>query len=168
LKSKRFLTAILLLLSIGQIATSEAADTDKSITIFLDRGGKLVPVAAVLPWTKHPEERIHDALELLILSDKSYTRTLPKETKVKRIFIDAAKVIYLDFSGELIKNHPGGVWTEVLTVSSICKTIFANFEAHSIRIMADGKELKTLAGHLDLTAPITRERVELWLGEEEI
>jgi hypothetical protein len=167
MKSKKFLIALLLLsaAAAAPAAPVAAADRGREITIFLDREGKLAPVTALLPWTEHTEEKIKFALELLILGDGNYTRTLPKNTKVKRVFIDAAKVIYLDFSKDLVKDHPGGVWTETLTVTSICKTLFANFEAHSIRILADGKELNTLAGHIDLNAPITREKVELWLGE---
>lgn len=157
---KRFFITALLLLSTGP---ATASDADREITIFLDKKGNLTPVKTLLPWTEHIEERIKGTLELLILGDESYTRTLPKNTKVKRIFIDAAKVIYLDFSKNLIKDHPGGVWTETLTVTSICKTLFANFEAHSIRILVDGKEVHTLAGHIDLTEPITREMVELWI-----
>lgn len=165
MKIRRSAVTAFLLLSASMAA---AAGTGREITIFLDRDGSLTPVPVVVPWTEHTEERIKESMELLILGETGFTRTLPKGTKIKRVFIDAAKVIYLDFSKELVKGHPGGIWTETLTITSISKTIFANFEAHSIKIMVEGKELKTLAGHIDLKAPLTRERVGLWLGEGEI
>src|SRR5208282_802615 len=49
-------------------------------------------------------------------------------------------------------NHPSGLETESLTVSSICATLHANLpRVGQVRFLVDGQERPTLAGHADLT-----------------
>ncbi|MDH5542882.1 MAG: GerMN domain-containing protein [Nitrospinota bacterium] len=133
--------------------------------IYLENEGRLVPVTIKMPWEEFDEEKIKSVLESLIAGEHEYTRTVPKNTKVKRIFIDATLIVYIDFSGEIVKEHPGGVWTETLTVASICRTVFSNFEVRSVKILVEGKEIETIAGHIDLKRPISRETVSTWLKE---
>jgi hypothetical protein len=66
-------------------------------------------------------------------------------------------VAFLDLSKELVSNHPGGSSAEELTVFSLSQTLVANFPAiKTVRILVEGREIQTLAGHLDLTVPYGR------------
>jgi hypothetical protein len=66
-------------------------------------------------------------------------------------------VAYLDLSQEVVSNHPGGSSAEELTVFSFSQTLLANFPAiKTVNILVEGREVQTLAGHLDLTIPYGR------------
>lgn len=83
--------------------------------------------------------------------------TLPPSTRVLEVFLDGQGTVYADFSKELSTAHPGGVWTEASTVASIVQTLTVNFEAiQKVAILVEGKNVETLAGHVDIWRPLTR------------
>ena len=65
---------------------------------------------------------------------------------------------YVDLSGELQKNHPGGTTNEVLTIYSLVSALTSNLPAVTgVQILIDGREVDTLAGHVDLRRPIEQD-----------
>lgn len=83
--------------------------------------------------------------------------TIPRGVSLRELFITSQGVAYLDLSQELVSNHPGGSSAEELTVFSLSQTLVANFPAvKTVKIIVEGREIQTLAGHLDLTIPYGR------------
>jgi germination protein M len=82
--------------------------------------------------------------------------TLPAETRVIDTFVTAAGTAYVDLSKEASQKHPGGSRGELLTVYSIVNSLSANFPAvRRVQILVDDRQASTLAGHVDLTRPLT-------------
>lgn len=76
--------------------------------------------------------------------------TIPVGTKLRSFYLDKNGVGYADFSKEMIKNHQGGSWGELLTIYSIVNTVTKNFpQIHQVKLLIDGLEVETLRGHLD-------------------
>jgi spore germination protein GerM len=100
-------------------------------------------------------ERAKAALQELIAGPKGEAlRTLPAEVKVRELFIDAQGTAYVDFTQALSHNHPGGSWSEILTIRSIIQTLVANVpEIKQVQILIEGQEVDTLAGHIDIRRP---------------
>jgi len=172
MKALRISTALLLLMLVhasayGQdvLSLPDHDGSRRGYYIYLENEGRLVPVTIKMPWEEFDEAKIKSILESLIAGDSHFTPTIPKKTRVKRVFIDATLIVYIDFSQDIVKDHPGGVWTETLTVASICRSVFSNFEVRSVKILVEGKEIETIAGHIDLKRPISRETVSRWLRE---
>ena len=66
--------------------------------------------------------------------------------------------MYVDLSPEFRQNHPGGTTNEILTVYAIVSALTANLPAITgVQILIEGKEVDTLAGHLDLRRPIEQD-----------
>jgi len=82
--------------------------------------------------------------------------TIPEGTEVREVFLDEKGCAYVDFSRAISQNHSGGTTGELVTISSIVNTLTANFpeEIRKVRILIDGKEAKTIAGHIDISRPI--------------
>jgi spore germination protein GerM len=79
---------------------------------------------------------------------------IPPGTKLRTVFLTKNDV-YIDLSGELQRNHPGGTTSEILTVYALVSALTANLPAlTTVQILVDGKEVDTLAGHLDLRRPL--------------
>jgi spore germination protein GerM len=89
---------------------------------------------------------------------------IPPETKLRTVFLTPGGGAYIDLSPELQSNHPGGTTNEILTVYSLVSALTSNLPAVSgVQILIDGKEVDTLAGHLDLRRPI--EQDARWMVE---
>jgi hypothetical protein len=74
------------------------------------------------------------------------------------VFLAKSGEIYVDLSAELQKNHPGGTTNELLTVYSLVSALTSNLPAvTTVQILIDGREVDTLAGHLDLRRPIEQD-----------
>ena len=93
----------------------------------------------------------HVLLELIKGPHTDLAPTIPPDTRLRSIYIDKDKVGYVDFSSEIVLNHSGGSWAEVVTVYSIVNTIMKNFsEIKKVKLLINGEEIETLKGHLDM------------------
>ena len=88
---------------------------------------------------------------------KTATSLVQRSLRGLRTQMAVQGVAYVDFSRELTQNHPGGSSAEELTVYSLSNTLIANFPAiKMVRILVEGREIPSIAGHLDLTLPYGR------------
>lgn len=148
--------------AISQNRTTLSPST-REVTLFFDYKGVLKPEIHDIAHDTFIEQEIRAVIEQLIKGSANYGRTVPQNAKLNRAFVDSRNIVYLDFNSRLKKDHPGGITFEILTVASIARTIFANFDATGVQILADGKEMETLAGHLDMRQPFTRSDVQRWI-----
>jgi spore germination protein GerM len=89
---------------------------------------------------------------------------IPAGTRLRTIFVTPGGQAYVDLSGELQTNHPGGTTGETLTVYALVSALTSNLPAITgVQILVDGKEVDTLAGHLDLRRPIAQD--SRWLAQ---
>jgi|DewCreStandDraft_4_1066084.scaffolds.fasta_scaffold00712_73 hypothetical protein len=92
---------------------------------------------------------------LLLLFDKppkDYIKVIPEGTSIREVYIDSNSIIYIDLSEEFIVNNRGGTTFEYLSVYSILKSIFSNFNnIRGIRLLVNGVEQETIAGHLNIS-----------------
>lgn len=82
---------------------------------------------------------------------------IPPGTALRAIFVTPTGEAYVDLSGDVSRAHPGGTLNEALTVYTIVDALASNLPAiTSVQILVDGKEVDTLAGHLDLRRPLVK------------
>ncbi len=80
---------------------------------------------------------------------------VPEETKLIALYIQDDNTAVLDFSNEISKNHPRGSQAEILTIYSIVNTLTLNInEIEKVKILINGNEAETLAGHISLKFPL--------------
>lgn len=86
----------------------------------------------------------------------NFRNTIPRGTELNEAYIDNQQTAYLDFSSHLVDGHIGGTTAEFLTVTAILKTVFDAFpdDIKQIQILINGEEIKTIAGHLNLSQPL--------------
>ncbi|MFQ5736889.1 MAG: GerMN domain-containing protein [Thermodesulfobacteriota bacterium] len=101
---------------------------------------------------KAPIEK--ELLDTVVALVEDPAGTIPAGTRVLGVRVRQATAI-VDFSSEIVKNHPGGSSGETQTIYSIVDTILLNFpEVKDVRILVEGKTKKTLAGHIDISLPL--------------
>jgi spore germination protein GerM len=85
---------------------------------------------------------------------KGLVRTIPVGTELRALYIDPDNVGYIDLSEAVKKQHPGGTNSELLTIYSVVNSLILNVsEIKRVKILIDGNEAPTLAGHIDLQFP---------------
>ncbi len=113
------------------------------------------------------EERIIDGEDLVIYEEtieqlingpqsSNLSDTIPEGVKLLNIKIED-QIAYLSFNQALVDNHWGGSTGEVMTVYSIVNTMTEFSEISSVKILIEGEEIETLAGHIDLTVAMERD-----------
>ncbi len=79
-------------------------------------------------------------------------RTLPPTASLLEFYLLPEGAAVADFSSELATELPSGIQSEQLAVESIADTLAANIpNLRRLKILIDGQEARTLAGHIDLT-----------------
>ena len=82
---------------------------------------------------------------------------VPAGTTLRALFISERGDAYVDFSRDMIAAHPGGSTTELLTVYTIVNALTENLPAvHAVQLLVDGKEVDSIAGHVDLRRPLEK------------
>lgn len=85
--------------------------------------------------------------------------TIPKGTTLRAVYLTERGEAFVDLSPEASAAHPGGSLNEILTVYTIVHVLAANLPAvRSVQILVDGREVETLAGHVDLRRPLLPDR----------
>jgi len=77
---------------------------------------------------------------------------IPDGTRALSAFYNAEDhSVVLDFSVELVTQHPGGSIAETATLTSILRTVGENFpDTKGCTILINGAQVETLAGHLNM------------------
>ena len=120
-----------------------------------DRPGLAMEERAV-PFSGDLAAQLKSVVTELVQGSKSgLLPTLPPETKVLEVFVSARGVAYVDLSKEAA-GAGGGSHDELLSVYSIVNSLAVNFPAvKRVQILVDDRPAETLAGHIDLTRPLT-------------
>ncbi len=85
---------------------------------------------------------------------------IPRGTRLLDLFWDEeSQTIYLDFSQAFVSNHPGGSTAEYYTITTLLKTIQANFpQVRRVQFLVEGYPVETIAGHYSVKKPIEIDR----------
>lgn len=138
---------------------SPAAQAQKiSVKIYYpdDSGINLVAVKRNIE-VKNDAEKYLAAVKLLMTppTEKDLTVIFPKNAKINDVKFEDGTV-FVDFDENITKSFAGGSTGEEFLVSSVVKTLTEFKEVKQVRFLVDGKEIETLSGHMDLSAPIKR------------
>jgi spore germination protein GerM len=100
-----------------------------------------------------PVERGKQLLTALIAGPPDPAkRTLPPGTGLLEFYLLQEGTAVADFSNVISTDMPSGIQSEQVAVESIADTLAANIpNLRRLKILIDGQETKTLAGHIDLT-----------------
>ena len=87
----------------------------------------------------------------------SYLSPIPQGTRLRNLYLTPDGTAYVDLSGEVSRDHSGGSLAEILAVYSVVNALMENLPAVSgVQILIDGREVDTLAGHVDLRRPLQK------------
>jgi spore germination protein GerM len=137
-----------------------AAVAERTINVKLffqaaDRPG-LVMEERTVPFSSDLGTQLKAVVGELVRGSKSgLVATLPPETKVLEVFVSARGIAYVDLSKQASQGTSGS-HDELLSVYSIVNSLTVNFPAvKRVQILLEDRPTDTLAGHVDLSHPLT-------------
>jgi spore germination protein GerM len=123
-----------------------------------DDGMRLTGVEREVAYGATPAEQARQILEAQIAPVTApLVSAVPPGTKVRAVFVTDNGRAYVDLSHDVVSAHPGGTIDELLTVYTIVDALTTNMPAvNAVQILVDGREVDTLAGHVDLRRPLVK------------
>jgi hypothetical protein len=80
---------------------------------------------------------------------------IPNGTIVRAVYLTDTHQAYVDLGGAIATGQTGGSLDEALTVYAIVNAVVTNLpDITGVQMLVDGKEVDSLAGHVDLRAPL--------------
>jgi hypothetical protein len=140
---------------LGPVAPPVAGQTEQ-VTLYVayDDPGVLNPQAAQIPMPSDRQQRAEELLRALfaLYLDKSSPHPLAPGADIRSVYLVDPGLAVIDVNGALADGHRSGVLVEELTVASLIRTLTANIPGIlKVKILVEGQERETLAGHADLT-----------------
>ncbi|HXY09050.1 MAG TPA: GerMN domain-containing protein [Terriglobales bacterium] len=134
-----------------------AAGPTEQVTLYVayDEGGMLRARPARIPLPNGRQERAEELLRALvgIYLGKSSPHVLGAGSEIRGVYLADPGLAVIDLNAAFANGHRSGVLVEELTLASLLATLSANIPAIArVKILVDGKERDSLAGHVDLTA----------------
>ena len=142
----------------AETATSDARKVRVSLFYVSDSGLELVPAAREVAYGATISEQARRIVEAQVQAPtQGKVSSIPPQTTVRAVFLGQKGDAYVDLGPEIVANHSGGAINEALTVYAIVNALTTNLtDVRSVQILIDGKEVDTLAGHIDLRRPIVK------------
>jgi len=145
----------------GTTATpNPTAQRKITATLFFisEDGMSLVPVQREVAFAEPVVEQARQIVEAQIGPAVSpLASAIPEGTKLRAIFLSEGGDLFVDLTGEVTARHTGGALDELFTVYAIVNSMTVTLPAISrVQILIDGKEADTLAGHVDLRNPLSK------------
>ena len=152
------------------VVTSKPAPSETphiSATVFYatPEGDALMPIRREVPLA---DGLVAQGRQILITQleppPSPYISAIPAGTTLRAFYVTDKGDAFVDLSG--ISVYPGGSFTELLTVYAIVNAVTANLPAvQRVQILVDGKEVDTIAGHVDIRRPLARDTALIRQGE---
>ena len=82
---------------------------------------------------------------------------IPAGTSLRGLYVSERNEAFVDLDAAVRDKHPGGSMNELLTVFAIVNAITTNLpDVQSVQLLIEGREVDTLAGHVDLRRPLRK------------
>ena len=133
------------------------AGPSERVVLFIahDDDGTLRGESAQIPMPSGRQQRAEELLRALLSRylDKDSPHRLGAGADIRSVYLVDPGVAVIDLNSAFADTHRSGVLVENLTVASLIQTVAVNTpNLLKVKILVEGKERDTLAGHADLSA----------------
>jgi hypothetical protein len=128
----------------------------EQVTVYVayDSPGELRAQSISIPLAPGRQQRAEALLRgvMSIYIGKDSPHPLAAGAEIRQVFLVDPGIAVIDINSTFVEGQVSGVLPEELTIASLVQTLATNMPGLSrVKILVDGKEQETLAGHADLT-----------------
>lgn len=145
----------------GKSVTAKSKEKQEVVLYFSDSNERfLVPEKRYIPKGKEINAQAEELVKALIEGPKTgLINTFPEGAQLQSVKVGKDGTAYVSFGKNLIELHPGGSTSEIATIYSLTNTLMSNIvNIKRVKILTEGKELKTIKGHIDTKRSFTLNR----------
>jgi len=143
--------------ALPQPAASAVRKITATLYYVTEDGMSLTPAQREVPFAAAVTDQARAIVEAQLAPAVPLVSAIPPDTKLREVFVTERGDAFVDLSGEVASKHPGGSLDEIFTVYTIVNALTVNLPAiKRVQILVDGKEVDTLAGHVDLRHPLAK------------
>lgn len=150
----------------GSPAAADGAPAPDTARLFYvaEDGTALISRTVEAPSGGDAVERARTIVERqLAPPERPLISAFPAGTTLRAIYLTAEGNAFVDLSRHASAGHPGGSLDELFTVYALVNALVSNVqEIDAVQILIEGREVDTLAGHVDLRRPLGLAR--RWVG----
>jgi germination protein M len=148
----------------SEIATASSAPAAvpriKATLFFGSEDGRyLVPVEQEIPLAEGTVAQARAVVEAQLgaTPPEPLAPTIPPDTKLRGLYLSAQNEAFVDLDASVRTKHPGGSMNELFTIYTIVNAVTTNLpDVQGVQVLIDGREVDTLAGHVDLRRPLRK------------
>ena len=121
-------------------------------------GVSLVPVQREVTFGEPVSEQARHIIQAQIaVPPAPHVSAIPQGTRLRAVYVSEHGDAFVDVTGDASRNHTGGALDELFAVYAIVNALTVNLPAiNRVQILVDGREVDTLAGHVDLRQPLAK------------
>ena len=139
----------------GSVAPPASGPTEQA-TLYIadDNSGELRPQQASIPLPEDRQQRAQELVRTLlnIYLNKNSSHPITPGSDVRDVYLVDPGVAVIDMNSAFADGHRSGILVEDLTVASLVETVAQNIPGIlRVKILVNGQECDTLAGHADLS-----------------
>lgn len=148
--------------SVQQTTPSETPAVPRiKATLFFgsENGAGLVAVEQEVPFADGTVAQARALVEaqLTATPPPPLAATIPPGTTLRGLYVSDKNEAFVDLDATVRDKHPGGSMNELFTVYTIVNAITTNLpDVQHVQLLIDGREVDTLAGHVDLRRPLRK------------
>lgn len=132
--------------------TQPAGAEPFTVTLFYPVDGMLTAGPSSVKRQPDIQSQAREALVAVFADPRTAQTAILKEVKLRGFFFEVSGTAYVDLSPLQQNGVKASAGEELLAVYTLVNTLTNNFEEiKQVRILIDGKEAQTLAGHIDLS-----------------
>jgi len=133
-----------------------AVGATEEVTLYVadDAAGMLRPQSVRIPLPSGRQQRAEELLRALVnlYLGKPTSHALPPGAEVRSVYLLEPGTAVIDTNGAFADGHRSGILVEELTVASLIESLASNLGGiNRVKILVEGKQRDTLAGHADLS-----------------
>jgi spore germination protein GerM len=142
----------------GATGTTAARKITATLYFVSEDGMNLVGVQREVPFG----ETVIDQARQIVIAQLAappdpFASALPPSTTLRTLYLTERGDAFVDLSSDARTKHTGGALDELFAVYAIVNALTTNLPAITrVQILIDGKEVDTLAGHVDLRHPLQK------------
>jgi hypothetical protein len=139
------------------IARMQFVRTDEPlrVVVYCPTAEMLVAESAGVRRQPDAQSQARETVSALLTSSCPGQSPVLKGLRLNALYLDPSGTAYVDLSAA--GPMGGSVWDEFLAVYAVVDTLMQNFEdVKQVHFLVDGKESKTLAGHIDMSTFFSR------------
>jgi Sporulation and spore germination len=132
-------------------------DEPLTIVLYLPLDGMLASESVAVKRQPDGQSQAREILAVMLGDKRAAQTALLKDVKLRDFYLDASGTAYVDLALVQQKDIRASARDELVAIYAVVNTLLQNIEEiKRVRVLLDGREAQTLAGHIDLSRAFSK------------